>query len=160
MEEKEIIPEWKVELDKYSKYISNWRANPYDSDWFELNTYLTGLISDIFNKLSDNYKIGFTSDEITWCRRNESNMWAYFIENELLYSSDPLIINRFINDGPFTAPFHHDSPARAALWVGWQIIRAYMNQNPDNTPADLLLTKLHAREILSASRYKPRRFIF
>ena len=31
----EIIPEWKVELDKYSKYISNWRTNPYDNDWFE-----------------------------------------------------------------------------------------------------------------------------
>jgi hypothetical protein len=109
--------------------------------------------------ISDEYKIGYTKEQLKWCRQNESNMWAYFIENNLLFSSDPVVINRFINDGPFTAAFHRESPARAALWVGWQITEAFMERNRDVTPADLIALD-DAGEILRASAYKPRRFRF
>jgi hypothetical protein len=107
--------------------------------------------------IADKFKMGYTDEDIRWCKKNESNMWAYFIENELLFSSDPLIIKRFVNEGPFTAAFHHDSPARAAIWVGWQIVKAYA----DNVPGDAhgkLLSSPGSREILKTSGYKPSRF--
>jgi len=109
--------------------------------------------------VSDEYKTGFTKEQLRWCRQNESNMWAYFIENNLLFTSDPMIINRFVNDGPFTAAFHRESPARAALWVGWQITESFMYRNRGFTPSDLILHR-NPGEILKASGYKPRRFGF
>lgn len=109
--------------------------------------------------IADEYKMGYTNEDIKWCKKNESNMWAYFIENELLFSSDPLVINRFVNDGPFTAAFHRESPARAALWVGWQIVNAYMENNPDFIPGKLISAPATS-EILKASGYKPRRLAF
>ncbi|MBE0661881.1 MAG: hypothetical protein IH597_05370 [Bacteroidales bacterium] len=109
--------------------------------------------------IADEYKMGYTVEDIKWCKKNESNMWAYFIENELLFSSDPLVINRFINDGPFTTAFHNDSPARAALWVGWQIVKAYADNSPDDVHSKLLSAP-DSREILKASGYKPSRFVF
>lgn len=117
------------------------------------------LLDLFLPRISDEYKIGFTKQELKWCRQNESNMWAYFIENNLLFSTDPVVINRFVNDGPFTAAFHRESPARAALWVGWQITEAFMKRNPGVTPADLAAHD-NSGEILQASAYKPRRFRF
>lgn len=102
---------------------------------------------------------GFTKNQLKWCKQNESNMWAYFIENELLFASDPLIIRRFVNDGPFTVAFGNESPARAALWVGWQITESFLERNKELTPIDLIM-KQNAREILKASAYKPGRFGF
>lgn len=117
------------------------------------------LMDKFLPRLPDEYKIGFTSEELRWCRQNESNMWAYFIENELLYISDPMILNRFVSDGPFTPAFRNESPARAALWVGWQIVRAYIDTHRDQSPEDLLAVE-NAQEVLQRSRYKPRRLRF
>jgi hypothetical protein len=109
--------------------------------------------------VNDEIKIGFTQEQMKWCRQNEAKIWAYFIENDLLFATDPLLTNRFINDGPFTAAFGNESPARAAVWVGWQITRSYMDRDKSSTPADLIM-KHSSMEILQASGYKPRRFGF
>lgn len=109
--------------------------------------------------INEKYKIGFTQEQVEWCRSNESKMWAYFLENELLFTSDPLIIKRFTNEGPFTTAFHNDSPARAAVWVGWQIVYSYMKNNPDVSVVQLS-TQKDSQEILNASGYKPKRFGF
>ena len=37
-----------------------------------------------------------------WCIRNEANIWAYFVENKLLFSSDRQNKMRFIEDAPFS----------------------------------------------------------
>jgi hypothetical protein len=50
---------------------------------------------------SDAEKMGYTSEQIKWCDENESYMWRYFIEKELLYSVDQKLIPRFINMAPF-----------------------------------------------------------
>lgn len=115
-------------------------------------------LADRFMPLvEDANKIGFTKEQLKWCRQNEANLWAYFIENELLFTTDPLLINRFTNDGPFTAAFGKDSPARAAVWIGWQITKSYMDGDKTLSPEDLIM-KHNSREILQASGYKPRRF--
>jgi hypothetical protein len=114
-------------------------------------------LADKFIPLEDDEnKIGFTKEQMKWCGQNEASMWAYFIENDLLFTTDPLLMNRFTNDGPFTAAFGKESPARAAVWVGWQITRSYMGRNKSSTPADLIM-KHNSMEILQASGYKPRR---
>jgi hypothetical protein len=117
-------------------------------------------LADKFIPLEDDEnKIGFTKEQMKWCGQNEASMWAYFIENDLLFTTDPLLMKRFTNDGPFTAAFGKESPARAAVWVGWQITRSYMGRNKSSTPADLVM-KHNSMEILQASGYKPRRFGF
>src|SRR5690606_18998147 len=38
--------------------------------------------------ISDAEKIGYTEEEFNWAEENEEYMWRYFIEKELLYSTD------------------------------------------------------------------------
>ena len=104
----------------------------------------------------DNIKIGYPEQKLEWCKTNESNIWAFMIENELLFSSDNNIFRKFFTDGPFSHSFSNDSPARLGEWLGWQIVRSYMKNNPEITPGQLFLEQ-DAEKILKQSKYKPRK---
>jgi len=103
---------------------------------------------------NDEIKIGYSSEKLGWCRENESRIWAFIIENDLLYSSEINIKRKFFVDGPFTSDFSSNSPARIGEWMGWQVVRAYMNNNPEIT-LQQLFTENDAQTILKHSGYKP-----
>jgi len=105
--------------------------------------------------ISDYIKIGFSPEQLQWCKKNESNIWQFVIENELLYKTDSRAMSMFMVDGPFTSSFSQESPSRTGAWLGWQIVRAYMQKNKAGLAA--LLNNLDAQEILEKSGYKPRR---
>lgn len=110
----------------------------------------------ILPETPDFIKIGYPEKKLEWCKNNEQNLWAFIIENQLLYSSDNNVLRKFFTDGPFTHSFSGDSPARLGEWLGWQIVRAYLKNNPNITPAQLFLSQ-DAEMILKDSKYKPRR---
>jgi hypothetical protein len=102
----------------------------------------------------DHIKIGYPEQKLEWCENNEVNIWSFIIENDLMYASDVNINRKFFVDGPFTADFSSDSPARLGEWIGWQVVRAYMNNNPDVGLAQLF-EEQDTQKILQQSGYKP-----
>lgn len=106
---------------------------------------------------SDADKMGYTPAQIKWCADNESYMWRYFLEKEMLYSHDSKLGNRFINPAPFSKFYleiDNESPGRVGAWVGWQIVRSYAKNN--DVPIEELL-KMNAKEIFEKSKYKPKK---
>ena len=106
---------------------------------------------------NDADKMGYMPEQVKWCQENESYMWRYFIENELLYSNDQKLNNRFINPAPFSKFYleiDNESPGRVGTWIGWQIVCSYVKNN-EVTVAQLL--KLDAKEIFEKSKYKPKK---
>lgn len=106
---------------------------------------------------SDADKIGYTPEQVAWCEENESYMWRYFLEENLLYDSDSKLGNRFINKAPFSKFYleiDNESPGRVGAWLGWQIVRSYMNNNK-TTVQEMLL--MDAVEIFNRSKYKPQK---
>lgn len=102
----------------------------------------------------DSILIGYTSAQIETCKINEKNYWGFFAKDNKLYENDLKLIAEFTNDGPFTRAISHECPPRIAMWMGWQIVRAYMKHNSDVTLQDLMNEK-DAQKILSKSKYKP-----
>ncbi len=101
--------------------------------------------------------LGYTSEDYEWAIINESQIWKYFIENKLLYSSDANLRTRFIEKAPFSKFFidiDKESPGSIGVWLGWQIVTSYMNNN-DVTLQQLLQT--NADEIFNKSKYKPQK---
>lgn len=101
--------------------------------------------------------IGYTTEQITWCQENESYMWRYFIDKQLLYSSDTKLANRFINLAPFSKFYleiDNESPGRVGTWIGWQIVRSYM-QNNEVSLQEML--KMDTKELFEKSKYKPKK---
>jgi hypothetical protein len=104
----------------------------------------------------DSIKIKYSQAQLDWCKKNEGNIWAFFIENKLLYTKDRDDFTKFFSDGPFTNAFGKESPPRIAIWEGWQITLAYMKEVPDADIKSLLAEK-DSQKILQASKYKPKK---
>jgi hypothetical protein len=102
----------------------------------------------------DSLKFGYKAVQLEGAEANEALIWNFFLQNELLYVSDPMRIRDFISDGPKTMELGDGSPGHIALFTGRQIIRTYMKKYPETKPEALL--KLEARQILEASGYRPR----
>lgn len=107
---------------------------------------------------TDAAKIGYSEEQMQWAKENEQDMWRYFIDNKLLYDSDSKLGPRFINPAPFSKFYleiDNESPGRLGQWVGWQIVRAFAENNPKVTLHELL--KMEAKEIFEKSKYKPKK---
>ena len=106
---------------------------------------------------ADAIKMGYSEDQIAWAMANEEPIWRNFIEQEHLYSTDRELRLRFIEAAPFSKfglELDNESPGRLGQYIGWQIVRAFMNNN-EVTLQQLL--NLSAEEIFKKSSYKPRK---
>ena len=114
--------------------------------------YLDLVLTDAPDKL----KVGFTENQLKWLKNNEGEVWAYFLGENILYSTSRQAYNRFVTDGPGTPGMPMEAPGNTGSWVGWQIVRAFMKQNPDVSIQELMKDQ-NAQRILEKSGYKPRR---
>jgi len=104
----------------------------------------------------DSLKIGYTGRELAGVAYNEQKIWAYLLTNKLLYQTQPFVTQKYIGERPTTPEIGKEAPGRIGAWVGWQIVRAYMAENPTITLPQLLAEE-DAQKILNASKYKPRK---
>lgn len=102
----------------------------------------------------DHLKIKYSPAQFRWCEKNESQLWEFIIENELLFSGNYSKFKKLLSEGPFTSEFGQQSAPRLGHYVGWQIVREYMNHLPTADIHQLIENK-DAREILKKSKYKP-----
>jgi hypothetical protein len=103
---------------------------------------------------SDTVLLDYTEKQLSWSVNNEANIWAFFIENELLYSVDPEIMNKFIVDAPFTSYFGNESAPRNGWWIGYKIVKSFMDNNPRITLPELM-QMYDSQDLLNKSGYKP-----
>ena len=119
-----------------------------------LKLYLLDLF---IPKANESNKLGYTEEKYSWAVNNEEQVWKYFIENKLLFSTDTKLNKRFIDLAPFSKFYRAEdnlSPGSIGAWIGLQIVRSYMKHN------DVSLQKLlesSTEEIYKKSKYKPKR---
>ena len=106
----------------------------------------------------ENDRIGYTKEQLAWAEANETEIWRYFVDKKLLYDSDPKLPGRFINPAPFSKFYlelDNESPGRIGQWMGWQIVKAYAENNKNVPLQDLLA--MDAKTIFDNSKYKPKK---
>lgn len=106
---------------------------------------------------SDALKIGYTDEELLWANQNEEEMWRYFVENELLFSTNSKLGQRFVDPAPFSKfnlEIDNESPGMIGRWLGWQMVRSYMEANAVSIEQ---LMQTDAVEIFHNSQYKPQK---
>ncbi|WP_299677440.1 gliding motility lipoprotein GldB [uncultured Tenacibaculum sp.] len=115
------------------------------------------LLDRYLPNILDKEKIGYASEKFDWAVNSEEDIWKYFIERDLLYSTDSKLNKRFLDIAPFSKFYLGEdnlSPGRIGAWVGWQIVRSYMRNN--DVSLQELLSK-RGDEIFKKSKYKPKR---
>ena len=105
----------------------------------------------------DHEKIGYYPEQYEWAQDNEFYIWQYFVEKELLYETDRKLLTRFILPAPFSRfnlELDSESPGRLGQYIGWQIVKSYMENN--NTSLQQLL-QMQATEIFNNAKFKPKK---
>jgi len=113
------------------------------------------FVKSMLPEMDDSILLNFTEDQMQWYDDKESDLWKYYIENELLFKSDYDSKKKYINDAPFTSVLGNNSPPRTGIWLGYKILTAYAENNK-LTLIDIL-NNTNAQEILNKSKYKPGR---
>jgi hypothetical protein len=102
----------------------------------------------------DTIKFGYTGKQWEWCMSNENTMWSYLIDKKQLYTTVQMDLKRYIDDAPFTSTFPHESPGRTGVWIGWRMVKKYMELHPEITLQQLMLDNDY-QKIMNSSKYNP-----
>lgn len=111
------------------------------------------LTQQLLPYVNDSLILGFTGKQLDDSYKNEAYIWNYFIKSDLLYNNEGTIKQLYVKDGPKTAELSEDAPGYIGLFIGMQIIKAYIKENPIVSFRQLM--EKPAADILSASKYKP-----
>lgn len=121
-----------------SEYPFPWDWNRSLVDHMMHSGKMHWIISRILDYDSLEEEIGYTKAEAAWCEKNRKEIWNYVMRNHHLDAKDPMLLRMYLRPAPSTACFGDDSPFELGVWIGAQIIDAYMKKNKEVTIAGLL----------------------
>ena len=139
--------------------ITEFPYNMNKSDFLSEITYIGKIMyltDALLPAVQDSLKIQYSQQQLDYCSQNEFNVWSYFASEKLLYSTDQTEIMKFTSEGPFTSAFSKEAPPRIGYWIGWQIVKQYMKNNPEIS-LEQLMKEVDAQKILNKAKYKPRK---
>lgn len=112
------------------------------------------MLDHFLPQAEDTLKTGYTQKQLNGCYENEASIWNYFVQNNLLFITDPIQVRDYMQDGPFTEAFGKDSPGFIGQFIGWQIVKKWMDKHENVSLAQLVNTP--EKQIYEESKYKPR----
>ena len=110
------------------------------------------ILDALMPDLPDHTKLRYTEEEYDWCLASEFNVWQYLVDMNWIYSTDIKVKMRFFDESPETVGIE-GSPGRIGQFIGWQMVKAYMEKNPD-VSLEELMNEMNEAKILKV--YKPR----
>ena len=102
---------------------------------------------------ADSLVIGYTDKQLTQTFNAQDIVWAHFIDNQLLYQTNPAIKQRYLNERPYTAEIGQGCPGAIARWLGWRIVGRYRDEHSNVSITDLMRNS-DAQQIFEQSGYK------
>lgn len=105
---------------------------------------------------TDAQMMSWSDEELQWAEKNEWGTWKQMATEDVMFQTKPFEINKWFADAPFTSAeaIPQDSPPQLGVWMGWKMVRQYMEANPTITLQQLLAEKDN-QKILAA--FKPKR---
>ena len=138
-------------------------AYPYqpDEDSAVLNRliYEGALINAVLKSIDGNEAEmnGWTDEQYELLKANELVAWRTLIAYEYLYSADPLVADRLIGPAPSTPLLSPDAPGRAGRFIGYALVKSYIENHPDVSDEFLLSPDFYNDPaVLNKSQYSPK----
>lgn len=105
----------------------------------------------------DSTLIWYSDVEMANVKANDYLVWAHFLENDILFNTGQQVKRKYIDERPQTYEIvQFKCPPRLGTWLGWEIVKQYMQRNPDLSLNELMNIS-DARTIFEGARYKPKR---
>lgn len=115
------------------------------------------LLDVALPQVSDSVKFGWRAEQLAWAQRFEANIFNHLLQKNLLFETTEPLFKPYLQAGPSSQGqgFDIKSGDRLAIWLGWQIVRSYMANNPKVTLPDLVAMNDY-RTLLDQAGYKPQ----
>ena len=106
--------------------------------------------------IPDSVLIWYTDEEIKGARQNEDLIWARLIQDKVFFSTSMIDKKNYLGDRPVTIQVGEKCPGRIGQWVGWQVVKKYMDVHPETTLPELMNID-NAQALFKESQYKPKK---
>lgn len=113
------------------------------------------VLSRIIPEIQDTVLFDFSKEQLLWCLQNKVEIWSFFLDQKLLFSTEMSKFNKYINPGPISPGMPSNAPGQTAGFIGYQIVASYFKNHPEKTLQDLVKAT-DAQLFLKESKFKPR----
>lgn len=132
---KEGMDERYMERDVLASWImANVLSEPQGGSLIETMIYwgkVNYLVEASFPKQEKDIIIRYSEEDLKWALENEHSFWKYLVDEKLLFSLDERTKMNMVGDGPFTPGLPEKGPDRLGQFLGWQMVRQYMEDHSD-----------------------------
>jgi hypothetical protein len=154
-------------LERYQKEYIVPTVIRFISDKYNMNDDSdNSLLSDIlyFGKafeftasvlpdVDKNLIIAYPDSSLQQVQNAQNIVWAYFLDNQLLYEQNVRVKERYIGERPGVPEIGPACPGRIGQWLGWRIVQAYHEESPDVSLSELMKIT-DSQKILKGSKYR------
>ncbi len=112
------------------------------------------FIESMMPSTMDTIRFQFTTKQMNWCYSHEKHFWKHLITKNYLFSKNLHHFKKFLEYGPFASSLEKNSPGRAGIFIGYKIVKNYMEKNPDVRLQELMINT-DFTAIFKASKYNP-----
>lgn len=102
----------------------------------------------------DSLLIWYDGAELANVEENKHLLWYHFLENELVYETNHIVKQKYLDERPNIYEIGNKCPGRIGAWIGWDIVREYQTKHPD-VALQQLLANPDAQEIFNEAKYNP-----
>ena len=143
--------------DLAEKLISRYVTYPTNRQFLDKIIYYGKVYNLMINNLDfvEANALYYNEKEILWAKDNEKEVWKFFIENEILFNTSNILVERFINLGPYSKfgiSTDYESSPMIGKWIGYKIVKSYLKSN-NKTIEEIL--NMNEYELYLNSNYKP-----
>lgn len=75
----------------------------------------------------------YDKEELDWVEENELNLWNSLVSKDLLYSTAYFDFKQLLFPSPNTSVLHNDAPGRVGVYLGYKIVKSYLEKNQNTT---------------------------
>lgn len=90
--------------------------------------------------------LGYTDSQLDWFVHNIKDLWQTMVARKMLYDTSADVASRLVDRAPATSILAPYVPPRAGRYVGYQIVKAYLEKHPDTPLAALFAPEFYNSE--------------
>ena len=101
--------------------------------------------------------LGYTAEQYASLLKNEKWIWDKMVSEGMVFDHDPLTVGRLISPAPACPIISPECPGRVGRFIGYRIVRSYLDNHPEATLSDILSPDFYGiANPLIDTGYKPQ----
>ncbi len=142
-----------IRAQQYNRLNPDDRTLLADMIWFGKNYE---FVRHMMPTVPDSLILGFSQEHLSKAVVSQTDIWAHFTTNRLLYEQVEQKKQKYVGERPITYEIGEDVPGGIGRWVGWRIVNRLLETNPEMSIKELMEND-NPRNILEESGYKGQR---